>query len=276
MYNILIVDSNILFREGLSNLLRQEPGIIVVGESGTVADAIEKVKTLSPDLVLVDADLPDLEDTGGPGSVAAQHNGSKEPHKKNGLHMLRILNPQMQVVLISNTASDDLLLYAVRNGARGYLPKNHSMPKFMASIRALERGEAVIPRSMVGKLLDEFSRITSPTEQDGLSVLTRREMDVLYELGRNRSNRQIAVHLNIAENTVKVHVHNILEKLNMRNRRQVARYARIQGVVSAKLPRSYPSPERAKVLTSRIERNETLTRMTDSVSAIFKSTSKPR
>ena len=102
----------------------------------------------------------------------------------------------------------------------------------MMAIRAIERGEAVIPRAMVSHLLDEFTRLSSPVEQDGLSLLTQREIDVLCDLGRGRSNRQIAEHLQIAENTVKVHVHNILDKLNLRNRRQAARFARVQGIIS--------------------------------------------
>jgi two-component system nitrate/nitrite response regulator NarL len=109
----------------------------------------------------------------------------------------------------------------------------------MAAIRALERGEAVIPRAMVGRLLDEFTRLSAPVEQEGLGSLTPREVDVLYELGTGRSNRQIAERLDIAENTVKVHVHNILEKLNLRNRRQAARYARFRGVVSTKIFKAY-------------------------------------
>lgn len=270
MYKILIVDSNILFREGLSNLLRQEPGISVVGEAGTIAEAMVKVQIFSPDLALVDVDLPDMEE-GVKATPASQNNNGKDPHYKNGLRALSMLNPQMQVVLISTTASDNMLMYAVRNGARGYIPKNHSMPRFMASIRALERGEAVIPRSMVGRLLDEFSRISNPDEQDGLSILTRREMDVLGELGRGRSNRQVADNLGIAENTVKVHVHNILEKLNLRNRRQAARYARIQGVVSSKTIN-----DREKNLPESTSRTRSLAGMSSSAAMMFKSSSRTR
>lgn len=214
MLKILIIDSNILFREGLSNLLQREQGIQVVGEAGSIAEAMQKAKELEPNVALVDSELPDMDDF-------------------NGIRMLRATCPQMQVVLLSAQESEDLLIYAVRNGARGYMTKNNPLSKFMACIRAIERGEAVIPRAMVGRLLDELSRLYSPNEQEGLGMLTPREMEVLRELGRGRSNRQIAEHLYIAENTVKVHVHNILEKLNLRNRRQAARFARGQGMVAA-------------------------------------------
>lgn len=223
MLKILIVDNNVLFREGLTNLLQRESGISVIGEAATICEAADAVKIVDPDLALVDSDLPDMEEY-------------------NGIRLLRMLRPQMQIVILSSRDSEELLLYAIRNGARGYLPKNHSLSKFMASIHAIERGEAVIPRAMVGRLLDEFSRLASPEEQDGLGLLTPREIEVLTELGRGRSNRQIAQNLEIAENTVKVHVHNILEKLNLRNRRQAARFARCQGVITSRIQRSYPVP----------------------------------
>lgn len=213
MLRIMIADNNVLFREGLANLLEKENGIKVVGSFGSTYDAIQAISILEPDIILIDSDLPDLDE-------------------QNGIQTLRIQRPQAQIAMMSIHHSEEMLLYAVRNGARGYLIKNSSLTRFMAAIRAMERGEAVIPRTMVGRLLDELSRISSAPEQDGLGILTQREIDVLYELGHGSSNRQIAAHLNIAENTVKVHVHNILEKLNLRNRRQAARFARFQGLVS--------------------------------------------
>jgi DNA-binding NarL/FixJ family response regulator len=213
MLNILIVDSNVLFREGLSNLLQHEPGIQVVAEAGSIDEAVEKANIFQPDLALVDADTPGID-------------------AFSGIRQLRSLQPRMQIVLLSILDSPDLLVRAVRSGARGYLPKNNSLKKFMAAIRAIERGEAVIPRAMIGRLLDELSSTPEPVEQKGAVMLTPRELDVLVELGRGRSNREISECLAIAENTVKVHVHNILEKLDLRNRQQAARYARAQGILS--------------------------------------------
>ena len=215
MYRILIVDSNVLFREGLCNLLRREPGIAVVGEAGSISEALGMVEEINPHLALIDSDLPDIS-------------------ARNGIPLLRAIKTEMTVALISAHETEELLMCAVRSGARGYLLKNHSLTKFMASIRALERGEAVIPRAMVGRLLDEFNRLTAPYDHEGLSMLTHRELEVLRELGADQSNRQIADHLTIAENTVKVHVHNILEKLDLRNRRQAARYAQYHGITDGR------------------------------------------
>jgi two-component system, NarL family, nitrate/nitrite response regulator NarL len=225
MLKIMLIDNNVLFREGLTNLLRREAGIEVIGEAESVYEAMALMRGTEPDVALVDAELPDMDDF-------------------SGIRLLRAQQPQMQVVLLGSLTSEDLLMYALRRGARGYILKSQSMSKFMAAIRALERGEAIIPRALVGRLLDEYLRLSNPGEQDELNALTPREIDVLCELSRGQTNRQIATRLCIAENTVKVHVHNILEKLNLRNRRQALRFARLQGMVHAMPPQTLPVLER--------------------------------
>jgi len=209
MFRILIIDSNALFREGLSNLLQREPGIQVVGEYESVGKALQNLAVTEPDLALLDDEVPDLDHF-------------------QGIRLLRERRPQMNVLLLSMHTSEDKLLSAIRSGARGYALKNHSLSALMASIRAMERGEAAIPRTMVGRLVDEVARLSNAFDPDMVGLLTPREIEVLRELSRGSSNREIAINLDIAENTVKVHVHNILEKLNLPNRRQAARFARSQ------------------------------------------------
>jgi two-component system nitrate/nitrite response regulator NarL len=213
MLKIFIIDHHILFREGLSNLLQREQEIQVVGEADSIFQAMEKLKTQSPNLALVDAELPDLDEF-------------------YGIRLLCARRPDMQVVLLSKDDSQRKFLDAVRNGARGYITKNNSLTSLVASIRAMERGEAVIPRGLVGILLEELSRLSPAADREEVSLLTPREIEVLRELGRGGSNRQIASNLEIAENTVKVHVHNILDKLNLPNRRQAARFARTKGITN--------------------------------------------
>lgn len=217
MLKIIIVDNNVLFREGLANLLSREPGMRVVGETSSIREALEAVQRQAPDLALVDGDMA-------------------EKDHFSCLRALQLQRPQMQIMLLNMQLSQEVFIEAVRQGVRGFLPKDHPMNKFMASIRAIERGEAVIPRAMVGLLLDEFSHQPLPNEGDSLDILTSREVEVLSELGQGRSNRQIADRLFISENTVKVHVHNILDKLKLRNRRQAARYARSAGIQYSIMP----------------------------------------
>lgn len=207
----MIIDNNVLFREGLANLLIKDPELCVVGEAGSICEAIDLVREVNPDLILMDSELPDIEEY-------------------NGVRALHARLPAAQIVMLSTRDSDELFLSAIRNGAGGFLPKNNSLNKLLASIHALQRGEAVIPRSMVRYLLEEIRRLSAASGQEAVGALTPREIEVLRELGDGRSNRQIAENLDIAENTVKVHVHNILEKLNLRNRRQAARFAHHGGI----------------------------------------------
>jgi len=216
MLKIFIIDDHILFREGLANLLNQEDEMCVVGEAWSIAQALEKLAHLEPDMALVNADLPDLDDF-------------------HALRLLRAWRPRLHILLLSKDDTHGRFLEAVRNGARGYIPINNSSTDLLASIRAIARGEAVIPRALVGLLIDEITRLSPALEQEEVCLLTPREIEVLRELGRGGSNQQIARNLEIAENTVKVHVHNILEKLNLPNRRQAARFARTQGIARADL-----------------------------------------
>lgn len=207
MLKILIVDRNVLFREGLSNLLQREPDIKIVGEAESIREAINIARLHKPDLVLVDEEIPDIDEY-------------------RGIRLLLAQCANMQALILSMHLTDEQLIRAIRNGVRGYVQKNHSLSTLMASIRAMERGEAVIPPIQVGCLLEEINRLSSAINPDVIELLTPREIEVLRELSRGSSNREIANNLDIAENTVKVHVHNILEKLNLRNRRQAARLAR--------------------------------------------------
>lgn len=216
MLNIFIIDDSILFREGLATLLEREEDLRVVGEAGSMAQALEKLAHAGADLALVNTNLPDLEDF-------------------HALRVLRAGRPHMQILLMGKDETRGIILEAVRNGVRGFIPVNHSAAELLTSIRAAARGEAVIPRALVGLLIDEITRLSPVVEQEEVCLLTPREMEVLSELGKGVSNQQIARNLDIAENTVKVHVHNILEKLNLPNRRVAARFARSQGFARADL-----------------------------------------
>jgi two-component system, NarL family, nitrate/nitrite response regulator NarL len=216
MLKILIIDDQILFREGLANMLHAEGEMRVIGEASSIHQAMEKLKTLDPDMALINSELTDLDDF-------------------HSIRLLRARRPHMQIILLSREISQSRFLDAMRNGARGYIPVNNSSANLLTSIHAIARGEAVIPRALVGLLIDELTRLSPAVEQEEMCLLTPREIEVLRELGKGGSNQQIAQSLDIAENTVKVHVHNILEKLNLPNRRQAARYARTQGISSLDL-----------------------------------------
>jgi DNA-binding NarL/FixJ family response regulator len=210
---ILVVDDQVLFREGIVGLLESQPDLSVVGEAGSVHEAIAKAIDLEPDLILMDIALPD-----GSGVEAVR--------------MIHAHLPETIIVMLTIHESDELLLDAIQAGAKGFLLKNTPLVKLLASLHGIGRGEAAISRKMTFRVLDEFSRIGKlPAQTDPkLAHLTLRELDVLAELAQKYTNREIAERLSISENTVKIHVHKILAKLNLSNRREAGKFARRYGL----------------------------------------------
>lgn len=210
---ILIVDDHILFREGLAGLLRSQSDMDVVGECGTVQEAVDSSLRLKPDVVLMDFSLPDGTGLDATTAILPQL-------------------PQTQVIFLTVHDNDERLIAAMRAGAKGYLLKNLSVTKLLASLRALERGEAAISRAMMARVLEEFAHGAPSSQADPspLISLTTREVEVLQELSDGITNQEIAVRLYISENTVKNHIHNILEKLSLTNRREAIDFARKHGL----------------------------------------------
>jgi DNA-binding NarL/FixJ family response regulator len=211
---ILVVDDHILFREGLTSLINSQPDFTVVGEASTVADAIRLAQELSPEIILMDYGLPD-----GTGVEAAQ--------------AVLSTNPQIKIVFLTIHDNDSFLFEAIRSGARGYLLKNMPVSKLMAALRALERDEAAISRQMAARIMQEFARLSKTggmVSDAALTTLTRRELEVLIALASGASNEEIAGRMFISVSTVKNHIHNILEKLNLKNRRELAHFAERHGL----------------------------------------------
>ncbi len=210
---ILLVDDHILFREGLVSLLNSQPDLEVVGEAGSVHEAISLARELQPDLVLMDFGMPD-----GTGLDATQ--------------VILADRPETKIVFLTVHEEDDRLFAAIRSGAKGYLLKNVPVTKLLAFLRGIERGEAAITPVLASRILEEFSRLSTPRGRERVETgeLTTRELEVLRELASGASNREIADNLVIAENTVKNHMRSILSKLNLKNRREAAHFARHQGL----------------------------------------------
>lgn len=216
MMNILLVDDHSLFREGVASLLRGQPDFTVIGEAGSVREAVVMARDLQPDLVLMDFTLPDGTGLDATQAILAEH-------------------PETRIVFLTVHEEDERLFSAIRSGAKGYLLKNVPVAKLLGFLRGLERDEAAISPAMTSRILEEFSR-TSPAHQPNgaaLAQLTTRELDVLRELATGATNREIAACLFITENTVKNHVGNILSKLNLQNRREAARFAHQHGLAAS-------------------------------------------
>ncbi|HBX69407.1 MAG TPA: DNA-binding response regulator [Chloroflexi bacterium] len=213
MIKLVIVDDHALFREGLASILRLEPDIEVAGLAGSVQQATEMVHRLKPDIVLMDFTLPDGTGADATREVLSEH-------------------PDCKIIFLTMSESDENLFAAIRAGARGYLLKNMSPSKLVAAIRSVQQGESALSRSMTLQLMEELSRTKKPERigDAALAKLTHRELDVLRELATGKTNQEIANKLYLSQNTVKYHVHSILDKLNLPDRRSAAKFAKEHGV----------------------------------------------
>jgi DNA-binding NarL/FixJ family response regulator len=207
---VLIVDDHALFRRGLEMVLAQEPDIDVVGEAGDGAQAVELARELTPDLVLMDVRMP-----GGGGIEACT--------------WIKDVVPSARIIMLTISDEEADLYEAVKAGASGYLLKEIPIDEVATAVRAVHGGQSLITPSMASKLLTEFAsmirRGDRRQEQMPAPRLTDRELEVLKLVARGLNNRAIAEQLFISENTVKNHVRNILEKLQLHSRMEAVVYA---------------------------------------------------
>ena len=204
---VLVVDDHALFRHGLLQVLGTEPDLEVVGEARDGIEAIEQAAALLPDVVLMDVKMPTLN-----GIEAARR--------------IRAAQPSVRVLMLTESEDEEDLYAAVRAGATGYLLKEVGIDEIAGAIRAVAAGQALVSPGMTTKLLSEFNALSRRLEEehDGRR-LTDRELEVLRLIARGMSNKDIGADLVIAENTVRNHVRNILEKLQVRSRVEAAMYA---------------------------------------------------
>ena len=214
---ILLIDDHSLFRSGVRLLLQRQPDFEVVAEAADGVEGIKRAKEFQPDVILLDLNMPGL----------------------SGLETLQLLVqdvPRSNVVILTVSEEADELSQALRDGARGYLVKNIDAEALTTAIRRAASGEPVIADNMTAKLVDRFRE--QAAQSNGAAAggertrLTAREREIVQCLAHGASNKVIARQLDIAESTVKIHVQNILKKLNLTSRVQVAVYAVEHGLVS--------------------------------------------
>lgn len=209
---IMLVDDHALFRSTLASFLDRQADLEVVGEADGGFKAVEMAQQLQPDLVLMDINMPQ-----GDGLLATEQ--------------LKKRLPGMRICMLTATDDDDLLFDAIRAGADGYLVKHLDPDSFVQEVRRQLMGDASIPEDLAAKIIKAAHDRSHGEVARPLSEFTTREMDVLKWVGRGMTNREIAAELHIAENTVKNHLRNILQKLHYDNRVQVAAYAIRHGLV---------------------------------------------
>ena len=210
---ILLVDDHALVRNGIASLLMAN-NIEVVGEASDGLEALEKARQLKPDIILMDIKMP----------------------RCDGLEATRLIKaemPEIKIIILTISDDDEDLFEAIKSGAEGYLLKDIRAEEFLTLLSGVvRRGEAAISPLLATKIIEEFARQTTREIEHppSGSKLTERETDVLRLVVSGAINKEIATTLNITENTVKYHLRNIMEKLHLRNRAQVAAYAVSKGI----------------------------------------------
>jgi NarL family two-component system response regulator LiaR len=208
---ILVVDDHAVVREGLRALIDSEPGMTLVGEAADGEQAVQRARSLQPDVILMDLVMP----------------------RKGGIEAIGEIvgeNPDLRILVLTSFAEDDKVFPAIKAGALGYLLKDSSAEELLRAIRDVHRGEPSMHPTVAHKLMRELQRPSDlpPTEEP----LTEREVEVLRLVARGLSNQKIADRLVVSERTVRTHVSNILDKLHLANRTEAALYALREGLAS--------------------------------------------
>lgn len=213
---VLVVDDHPLLRRGLLALLGAQPQLRVVGEAADAGEAQRRAAELQPDVILLDNHLPGVRGV-------------------DALPGLREAAPQARVLMLTVSEDEQDLAAALRGGARGYLLKTEDSDALVASIVRVMRGESPVSPQMTDKLVAAFQALPAGGVQadesppadsaDPIDTLSPREREILAQIARGASNKEIGRALDIAETTVKIHVQHILRKLNLSSRVKAAVYA---------------------------------------------------
>ena len=210
---VLIVDDHQVVRQGLRTFLELQEDVLVVGEAGDGGTAVDMVRRLNPNVVLMDLVMPRLD------GISATR-------------QVKLLGSDVKVIALTSFTEDDKVFPAIQAGASSYLLKDVSPEDLVEAIRAVHRGEARLHPDIARKLMEQVVQQASPLRQSQFEDLTEREREVINLVAKGRSNQEIANELVISEKTVKTHVSNILGKLQLEDRTQLAIYAIKKGLVN--------------------------------------------
>ena len=207
---IVVADDQTLFRTGLARLLDEDPRVKVVGQAADGLQAVKLVTSLHPDVVLMDVKMPNLDGIEATKRIVAEA-------------------PETKVLILTTFEADSYVIQALKAGASGYVLKDSQPEAILSSVLAVTSGERVMASAVANRVLDMLTGATTPKEfYDGL---TAREIEILKMLATGMANKQIAYRLKISEKTVRNHVSNMYEKLEIYDRAQAVLYAVRKGLV---------------------------------------------
>lgn len=207
---VLIADDHPLFRDGMRGLLESVPGMEVVGEAETGDEAVARTLELSPDVVLMDINMPGTNGIGATRGIMEK-------------------DPNVGILVLTMIEDDESVFAAMRAGASGYLLKGARQEEVLRAIRAVANGEAIFGTGVARRVMGLFSS-EKPTAPEAFPELTEREREVLGLLARGRGNAEISQELFLSLKTVQNHVSNVLRKLRVADRAQAAIRAREAGL----------------------------------------------
>ena len=208
---VLITDDHLVVRKGLSALLATKDDIEVIGEATNGKEAIEQVKELVPDVILMDLVMPEMDGVQAIKQIVADF-------------------PDAKILVMTSFATDDMVFPAIKSGALGYLLKDSTPEELVGAIRQVYRGEPSLHPKIARKVLMEISNPTLNTPSE--DPLTERELGVLKSIAKGMNNQEIGLALSISETTVRTHVSRILSKLHLASRTQAALYALKEGLAN--------------------------------------------
>ena len=212
---IFIADDNRLLREGLASMLAEIEDMTVVGMASSGSQAIDQIKKVIPEVALVDIGMPD----------------------KDGLDVTQTLHndlPAVKVIILGMPDLTDEIMSCIEAGAAGYVLKEASFEYLVESIRSIQRGESFCSPRMAASLFSRIAELAGERIPESSVKLTMREIEIINKIADGLSNKEIAAQLYIEEQTVKNHVHNILDKLQLHNRLEAVQYARERKLLNKK------------------------------------------
>lgn len=213
--SVFIVDDNRLLREGLVSMLAEQENFVVVGAAASGRKALEKIKELRPEVALIDIGMPD----------------------KDGIEVTQALYqdmPEVKVIILGMPDLTDEIMACIEAGAVGYVLKEASFDYLVETIRSAQRGESFCSPRMAASLFSRVAELSGEQIPQSSVRLTPREVQIINQVADGLSNKEIAQKLSIELQTVKNHIHNILDKLQLHNRLEAVQYARERKLLKKK------------------------------------------
>ena len=207
---ILVADDHMVVRDGLTAMLGRQEDFSVVGEAKNGREAVESARSLQPDIILMDLRMLELD-------------GVK------AMRRIRSENPSVNFIVLTTFDTDEYIFDAIEAGAKGYLMKDTSREELFRAIHAVHQGESLIEPGVASKVLDRFAELSRQAGPE--NVLSERELEVLGLMAEGAGNKAIAADLSITESTVKTHVANIFQKLDVSGRTDAVTNAIRKGII---------------------------------------------